>query len=614
MSEAYAIEAAEVLSLSDFQFEKKGTKRYITCQEAITSLEQPTGFFSNYDYKLTINGVEYEYSNWHTVEKLSTVGSFECWVYGVMHGDANIKEDKIVRFYIGSTCIFKGTITHCEYGTDGYAYIKGYDQAVILARRTTGSMANARQEYTNTAANTVVAAICSGVMDVGTNANTSLITTRAEYDSRLAWLASIAQDLGVDWWISQDGSDIDHFNIGTAGSITSTITLTNSGTDVNCDIGTRDTDTEHIYNSIYVLGYGDGVNQIVGQASAFTTNTTTLNGAHNNAVTTINVASTSLFPASGSILIGKELITYSGKTGTSFTGCTRATSSTTATAHFDGQLVFDGTYSVASPQTGSSIEHYGLIEKPFKDRSIISGITDPTNANYYPEATAQRIAERLLLKYELPSDIIQYNFYATRQPLPANGDVTTLSDPDNGFTSSQYRCTGRERNIDPEQNLDDYLLTVSVIPPSFYEDLQKLKLESDSLQQYAQGATNIYCIPSAENCDNTHPLYIRFYLPPETTFLNKVHVSFKLKDYRAYETGSSAQTTSDGSNYSAASWYAAALPFLYANFVNKKHQLISFFPNPKILKSNHYLPFPSSGPLFSDPQSLIPQFPDPPIS
>ena len=41
--------------------------------------------------------------------------------------------------------------------------------------------------------------------------------------------------------------------------------------------------------------------------------------------TTINVASTAAFPATGAIHIHRERITYTGKTGTTFTGCTRAT-------------------------------------------------------------------------------------------------------------------------------------------------------------------------------------------------------------------------------------------------------------------------------------------------
>lgn len=49
--------------------------------------------------------------------------------------------------------------------------------------------------------------------------------------------------------------------------------------------------------------------------------------------TTINVTSTTGFTASGSILIDGEIITYSGVTATSFTGCTRGTSQTTAAFH-----------------------------------------------------------------------------------------------------------------------------------------------------------------------------------------------------------------------------------------------------------------------------------------
>ena len=48
---------------------------------------------------------------------------------------------------------------------------------------------------------------------------------------------------------------------------------------------------------------------------------------------TITVADTSAFASSGAIQIGDELFTYTGKTGTTFTGVTRATSGTTASKH-----------------------------------------------------------------------------------------------------------------------------------------------------------------------------------------------------------------------------------------------------------------------------------------
>lgn len=49
--------------------------------------------------------------------------------------------------------------------------------------------------------------------------------------------------------------------------------------------------------------------------------------------TTVNVASSTLFPMVGFISIDAEIIFYSGKTATSFTGCTRGTLGTIAAAH-----------------------------------------------------------------------------------------------------------------------------------------------------------------------------------------------------------------------------------------------------------------------------------------
>jgi len=48
---------------------------------------------------------------------------------------------------------------------------------------------------------------------------------------------------------------------------------------------------------------------------------------------TINAKSTTSFSSSGTLYIDSEIFTYTGKTSTTFTGVTRATSSTTAAAH-----------------------------------------------------------------------------------------------------------------------------------------------------------------------------------------------------------------------------------------------------------------------------------------
>jgi hypothetical protein len=61
--------------------------------------------------------------------------------------------------------------------------------------------------------------------------------------------------------------------------------------------------------------------------------------AENNV--TITVDSTSNFPPAGVFQIGNELISYTGLTGTTFTGCTRGANGTTAAPHADDTILLD---------------------------------------------------------------------------------------------------------------------------------------------------------------------------------------------------------------------------------------------------------------------------------
>ena len=67
---------------------------------------------------------------------------------------------------------------------------------------------------------------------------------------------------------------------------------------------------------------------------------TTLTGAMTNTSTTaIQVTSTELFASAGHLLIGSELVAYTGKTSTTFTGITRGVYGTTNTSHSIGDAV-----------------------------------------------------------------------------------------------------------------------------------------------------------------------------------------------------------------------------------------------------------------------------------
>lgn len=64
--------------------------------------------------------------------------------------------------------------------------------------------------------------------------------------------------------------------------------------------------------------------------------TTTLSGDITNNQTTIPVVSTTGFSATGSIIIENEVITYTGITSNSFTGCTRGAAGSSNSAHSSG--------------------------------------------------------------------------------------------------------------------------------------------------------------------------------------------------------------------------------------------------------------------------------------
>ena len=77
-------------------------------------------------------------------------------------------------------------------------------------------------------------------------------------------------------------------------------------------------------------------------------------GITNNSTTPIPVTSTADFPASGNILIGKELIAYTGKTTTTFTGITRGVYGSTNVSHSTGDSVTEA-IGVVSSSTAKAI-------------------------------------------------------------------------------------------------------------------------------------------------------------------------------------------------------------------------------------------------------------------
>ena len=96
------------------------------------------------------------------------------------------------------------------------------------------------------------------------------------------------------------------------GTVTATYQINSGSTDYTAGVG-------------FGAGYWGGTQ--IGVATTLSVGTTSA------VTTTIDAATTTAFTSTGTILIGEELVTYTGKTAGSFTGCTRGQSGTTAASH-----------------------------------------------------------------------------------------------------------------------------------------------------------------------------------------------------------------------------------------------------------------------------------------
>jgi hypothetical protein len=82
--------------------------------------------------------------------------------------------------------------------------------------------------------------------------------------------------------------------------------------------------------SVFPTGVATDSDLYVAVNSALTTLT---DNPLSNVATTVNVVSAAIFPSTGTITIDSEIIKYTGKTATSFTGCTRGFDNTTGASH-----------------------------------------------------------------------------------------------------------------------------------------------------------------------------------------------------------------------------------------------------------------------------------------
>ena len=140
--------------------------------------------------------------------------------------------------------------------------------------------------------------------------------------------------------------------VPTSTTLTVTMPSNESGSGATTSGGIR---VQHYYpvgTAVQEKGYGWGLGSYGGEDTSAVT--TTLNGAIDASTTTIVLTNAAQFPSTGTsfVLIGTEMIQYTGISGNTLTGVTRGTRGTTAASHSNGATVTNGTdYSAWNEQT-----------------------------------------------------------------------------------------------------------------------------------------------------------------------------------------------------------------------------------------------------------------------
>ena len=178
----------------------------------------------------------------------------------------------------------------------------------------------------------------------------------------------------------------------TAGVVRYSLPSSTKVVDYNTFRLVKDSDLGSSGGKLRLLNYNDYIDKYITQEDEISS--TTLSQSHTDSVTTITVASTTGFNASGSLYIGNEIVSYTAiGSSTTFTGVTRASSSTTAAAHADAVVVTQ-----------------------FNQGSIPQYVARTPDNNY------------LLYPYPTKSYQVDFEYYTFPTDLVAHDDTTTIPD------------------------------------------------------------------------------------------------------------------------------------------------------------------------------------------
>jgi len=276
---------------------------------------------------------------------------------------------------------------------------------------------------------------------------------------------------------------------------------------------------------------------------------------------TIYVDDNSSLPATGSVWVGLEKISYTGKSGTTgLTGCSRGQgwlgTNTPSTklyyAHGAGVAAWDSQYTPSSPEAGSSIDTYGTKAGLQTDQTLIS-----QNAL---DLAATTILDEL---YVPPSQVEVIPIENAMIKEIDLGDTIAIEDSARSGASGNFRVN--ERSVEKKAGGQTVVkFTAGKILDSVSDQIGRIQKDFGNVSVYAQGTPQTITINSAENCegDNStwnpadeadedtnglYPLKMEFYIPANAISISKVYLDYFVERYRDFDVTLGSNSSSGGS-------------------------------------------------------------------
>jgi len=122
-----------------------------------------------------------------------------------------------------------------------------------------------------------------------------------------------------------------------------------------------------------------------------------LSASVTSTVTTIPVTDTTYFPPSGTVYIGSEEVTYTAKTLTSLTGCTRGANATVAATHAAGDGIYEKTTTVAA--VAQPDLYFGILQSTNQMTvTIADSVTPQTNVFTFSVTQLESLSGNMFVK------------------------------------------------------------------------------------------------------------------------------------------------------------------------------------------------------------------------